>query len=119
MADQEKRRFQRILFDAPVTLRYGNHTQETRLVDISLKGALTLIPDNWQGNDSSEIELQLVLGGDVESIDMRVSVAHQDSEHLGLSCRHIELDSISSLRRLVELNLGDPELLERELAALG
>ena len=31
---------------------------------------------------------------------------------------HIDLESISHLRRLVELNLGDSSLLERELAAL-
>jgi hypothetical protein len=38
---------------------------------------------------------------------------------LGFVCRHIDLESISHLRRLVELNLGDESLLERELAALG
>ena len=38
---------------------------------------------------------------------------------VGMVCRHIDVDSISHLRRLVELNLGDEALLERELAALG
>ena len=31
---------------------------------------------------------------------------------------HIGLESIEHLRRLIELNLGDPEELERELGAL-
>ena len=43
----------------------------------------------------------------------------QDGELIGFVCRHIDVDSISHLRRLVELNLGDEALLERELAALG
>jgi hypothetical protein len=33
-------------------------------------------------------------------------------------CKEIDLDSISHLRRLIELNLGDQEELERELGAL-
>jgi hypothetical protein len=35
-----------------------------------------------------------------------------------LLCESIDLDSITHLRRLVELNAGDPALLERELTAL-
>jgi hypothetical protein len=50
---------------------------------------------------------------------MDVTVAHCESEHVGFHCDHIDIDSITHLRRLVELNLGDPELLERELSALG
>jgi hypothetical protein len=33
-------------------------------------------------------------------------------------CRHISLESIERLRRLIEFNLGDPQELERELGAL-
>jgi len=41
-----------------------------------------------------------------------------DNNTVGIRCESIDLDSISHLRRLVELNLGDPELLNRELSAL-
>jgi hypothetical protein len=37
---------------------------------------------------------------------------------LGFVCRHISLESIERLRRLIEFNLGDPHELERELGAL-
>ena len=50
---------------------------------------------------------------------MEVVLTRTLQDHLGFVCRHIDLDSISHLRRLVELNLGDESLLERELAALG
>jgi len=36
-----------------------------------------------------------------------------------LRCLSIDLDSITHLRRLLELNLGDPQLVERELLQLG
>lgn len=50
---------------------------------------------------------------------MEVVLTRTQPQSLGFVCRHIDLDSISHLRRLVELNLGDEQLLERELAALG
>jgi hypothetical protein len=37
----------------------------------------------------------------------------------GLRWKHIDVDSLTHLRRLLELNLTDPGLLNRELADLG
>jgi hypothetical protein len=45
-------------------------------------------------------------------------VAHVEGEHVGLLCRSIDIESITHLRRLLEINLGDAKLLERELKAL-
>ena len=52
-------------------------------------------------------------------IQMEVVLTRTAGGMLGFICRHIDLESISHLRRLVELNLGDEQLLERELATLG
>jgi hypothetical protein len=49
---------------------------------------------------------------------MEVELVHDDHNQLGFHCSHIDVDSISHLRRLIELNLGDEAELERELAAL-
>lgn len=62
-------------------------------------------------------QARLYLGLDV-LIRMEISLAWARDGLLGFECQHIDLDSISHLRRLVELNLGDEELLERELALL-
>jgi hypothetical protein len=35
-----------------------------------------------------------------------------------MGSRQIDIDSISQLRRMVELNLGDSEMLERDLSSL-
>jgi len=50
---------------------------------------------------------------------MLTRLAHIRNNNVGLRCEYIDIDSITYLRRLVELNLGDAELLERELVALG
>jgi len=49
---------------------------------------------------------------------MSTEVAHAEGHHTGLRCRAIDLDSVTHLRRLIELQLGDPALLERDLAEL-
>ena len=49
---------------------------------------------------------------------MTAGIAHVDGNRAGLLCRSIDLDSVTHLRRLIELQLGDPALLERDLAEL-
>ncbi|MBI5042117.1 MAG: FHA domain-containing protein [Gammaproteobacteria bacterium] len=115
---EEQRRFTRIPFDAAAVLTKDGHTWPCELIDLSLKGALVGQPDNWNGHADEDYQLTLTLDDDVR-IQMDVSIAHIENKHVGLYCKDIDLDSITHLRRLVELNLGDSNLLERELMALG
>lgn len=117
----ERRHFSRIPFDAPVTLRApgGGRRWESQLLDISLKGALVKHPADWDCTIGDAVSLEVPLGVGAASIHMDVVVAHVEPQRLGLRCAHIDIDSIAHLRRLVELNLGDPELLNREFSSLG
>lgn len=51
-------------------------------------------------------------------IAMAGELAHVEGDHAGVLCRSIDLESITHLRRLIEVNLGDPAASERELKAL-
>ena len=92
---------------------------DCEVLDLSLKGALfappagTALPSAGQA-----IELQIALDDAETRICMQGRVAHAEAGVIGLGCEQIDLDSITRLRRLIELNLGDPALLERELSAL-
>lgn len=112
----DKRQFSRISFDAPVTIQNENQQWLSKLLDISLKGALVLIPDNWESENQGEFKLSILLDNSDIEIDMDVILAHAEKDHLGFQCQHIDIDSITSLKRLIELNLGDEELLEREIS---
>lgn len=114
----ERRRFQRIAFDAPTVIAQGERQWTAPLHDISLKGLLIKTPDDWNGDPEQLFEARIDLGGDTQ-VKMEVLLTRNQPHYLGFVCRHIDLESISHLRRLVELNLGDEQLLERELAALG
>lgn len=113
--NSEKRQFSRIDFDAPITLKKDNKQWQSKLLDVSLKGALVLKPDDWNENSEGEFKLEIYLNNSDIEIDMEVTLAHTEEDHLGFYCEHIDLDSITSLRRLIELNLGDDALLEREI----
>lgn len=116
---QERRRFQRILFDAPVTIESKSGSLNAILLDISLKGALIKLPDQWPHGSEHPVKLHIPLDENRSFIHMDGVVVHAEADRLGVLCEHIDMDSITHLRRLVELNLGNPELLERELKALG
>lgn len=113
----DKRNFHRIFYNADVSLSSESGTQPCKLVDISLKGCLLRFEAPWTGDLDGLYSINLQLSDDA-SICMQVSVAHVVGNDAGFKCEHIDIDSISQLRRLVELNLGDSDILERDLLAL-
>jgi PilZ domain len=113
----DRRRFKRIAFDAVTELSQGEYIWPVKLIDLSLKGLLIEQPEPWLGDKSKDFCVDIHLSEEVH-ITMDVHLTHEDRGQLGFVCRHIDLESIECLRRLIELNLGDPEELERELGAL-
>lgn len=113
----EKRHFQRIFYRAEATLLSDELTLPCRIVDISLKGCLLELDRPWSDSTTTLYTLTLNLSDEV-SITMKLSFAHCFGVQAGFKCDHIDIDSITNLRRLVELNLGDSALLERDLTAL-
>ncbi len=116
--NKERRRFHRIIFDARATLETSSGSYDTELIDISLKGALAKIPTAWSPEIGESVTLKVLLD-DGGTISMLASCAHLEKDQLGLLCEEIDMISISLLRRLVELNIGDDILLQRDLKALG
>jgi len=112
-----RRRFKRIAFDARTELSQGQFIWPVKLIDLSLKGLLIERPEPWLGDREQDFYVDIHLSDDV-NIQMDVHLAHEDHGQLGFVCRHIGLESIQRLRRLIELNLADEAELERELAAL-
>ena len=113
----DRRRFRRIAFDARTSIAQNGWNWPVQLVDLSLKGLLVQRPEDWKGNKALPFDVDIRLDPQAH-IKMQVRLAHDDHGQLGFVCEHIDLESISHLRRLIELNLGDEEELHRELAAL-
>lgn len=116
MTTPERRRFSRVDFDAHVLLTQGDISWEAELIDISLKGLL-LTHSGDQPLSSQPVQVKICLSNQT-AITMNADIVHQSPVELGLTCALIDIDSIGHLRRLIELNLGDPAAAERELAEL-
>jgi hypothetical protein len=51
-------------------------------------------------------------------VEMHIAVVHEINDEVGLQCNAIDIDSVTHLRRLVELNLGDESQLHKEISQL-
>ena len=113
----QRRVFSRIPFDADYCLYNPNADRywKGRVVDLSLKGTLIERPGNLTPELGEEFVVELLLGSDNLKVVMLVSVAHFDENNIGFRCLHIDLESISHLRKILEFNLGKPEMVEREI----
>ena len=72
--------------------------------DSSLKGKLGLLHFDLANGESI--------------VEMHVAVVHEVNDEVGLQCNAIDIDSVTHLRRLVELNLGDESQLHKEISQL-
>ncbi|MCY1413743.1 Cyclic diguanosine monophosphate-binding protein [compost metagenome] len=113
----DRRHYKRIPFDAWAELSQGANVWLVRLVDLSLKGLLIEQPEGWAAFPEEPFIIKIHLS-DHADVMMEVQLRHQNDGQLGFECLHIDLESISYLRRLIELNLGDEAELQRELGSL-
>ncbi len=113
----DKRRFTRVPFDAEVRLDVDGAEYATELVDVSLKGLLVVTPEGSNLSSGNDCAVTLLLAEEL-AIRMDCVVMHVTGARAGLRIDRIDMESLAHLRRLLELNLGDPDLLDRELGGL-
>ncbi len=116
--NDERRHYSRITFHTPAQLVLPDRSIEVIVLDLSLKGGLVRLPEDIHVHDGTPCTLRVRLDEMGDSIRMETKVTHVKGRYAGLACHSIDLDSVTHLRRLVELNLGSAELLDRELSAL-
>lgn len=112
----EKRRFTRISFDAAVEVEQHGQTWNTSVADISLKGIL-LIDDELTFDKKQPLTIRVLLGNELQIV-MLAEWNHSENNLSGFHWTQVDIESMIHLRRLLELNNGDSELLERELNQL-
>jgi hypothetical protein len=114
----KRRRFTRIPFHAPAEIGVGDAAVTGQVLDLSLKGALVEVPVSATGLPGDPCTLVIRLGPGEALVRMDGKIAHRGEGRIGVCCSQIDLESMEHLRRLVELNLGDDDLLRREISAL-
>ncbi|MGC3837121.1 PilZ domain-containing protein [Moritella viscosa] len=112
-----KRHFQRILFDHNATLTCNGHQWSINVIDLSLRGLSCTRPRNVKFNINQLMTLSISLTQE-QVIIMEAILVHNEDHVLGLRYTRIDINSISELRRLVQLNLADESLLHRDIEHL-
>ena len=117
------RQFSRIPFDAEshIINVKNNLRMPCSLLDISLNGVLIQLPSSESVQPGDNYKLELQLGSEHKEelcLHMDVRVSHIKDDHIGLQIEKMDIDTASHLHRIIELNTGDPDILERELAEL-
>ena len=113
----ERRKYTRIHFDTGITLCQNGAVYHTTVIDISLKGILVATPNEYALTADTPVDTSIILGDNTE-IQMTVSLVHSSDKLLGFKCISIDMDSISHLRRLIELNIDSDHATERVLNEL-
>lgn len=115
-----RRSFSRVPFtaNAHIFAQQGDIYLNCPVIDVSLNGLLIRCPDNWSGHLDDVFKVDLLLENGQIVINMQATIAHMTQHTIGFHCQSIDLDSITHLKRLIELNLADEGLLHRELSAL-
>jgi hypothetical protein len=114
----ERRHFNRVPFCTEAKITVANKQWQTDIIDLSLKGALLQIPNGAVVKTGDNIDLSFTLNGLDIPIAMQGQVRYSDDEKIGFQCTSLDIDSATELRRLIELNLSDEKLLQRDLSAL-
>ena len=115
---ENRRQFTRILFSISAEVEIEGKTYPVSIHDISLNGALVTAIDSDHSLKGKLGILHFLLSDKESEVTMNIAVVHEEENETGLQCNAIDIDSVTLLRRLVELNLGDNKQLNKELSQL-
>ncbi|MFW1676568.1 PilZ domain-containing protein [Pontibacter sp. JAM-7] len=116
--EANRRRFTRIHFDAKTEIMQGGIDYPVTLIDISFKGVLVSAENQLPVAPGDQVSVTIHVLGDDLTIQAPLTLKHQHDSRYGFVLGQLDLDSLTLLRRIVELNLGEEALLERELEQL-
>jgi len=123
IANLDERRFARVPFDAQVTLTFAEQTFTGVLADISFNGLLVTLqsplkidPTRLASYPQGHAQVQLS-ASDV-CFELDVVIKHLIDTKAGLQIKQMPIETAEHLRNLMQQNLGDEQLLTRELSLL-
>lgn len=111
----DKRHFRRIPFEAEMLVAVGNHSWSCQLLDLALKGVLLESAAPLPLTQGTVASLSLPLPGSEVVLDFEAALIHCEGNRLGFKFLHENLETLTHLRTLLELNTGDPEGVRGEL----
>ena len=109
---EDRRNYHRVGFNANALLSCSDSNKEVEILDISLAGALLKLDSPPETMDAATLKVRL---SEEASFEMHGSLIPYDGNHVALHRDLSQPENDYHIRRLLELNLGDPDLIERDI----
>ena len=112
---EDQRNFSRIKFQAHTKIEIKGHPYGGELLDISLKGALISSSSEPPITLNKDALIKVFLPSSSISLNFSARLVHLDDNRFGFKFTSYDAESMTHLRRLLELNLDDQDQVIKEL----
>jgi len=112
----ERRNFQRVPFATQAEINCNGKKYHGELLDISLQGALVLGKGIIPLEEGSCCELSIHLLDSEITLQFEANLLHRRDNKFGFKFISEDTETATHLRRLLELNIGSSETIDREVA---
>ena len=114
----DPRQLSKFPYRANAVLIHLPQLYEVSLIDISEHGALVGAKGNVEIRVGDKTRLRVLTEKGNQAFEVEAFVVHRAAQRIGLEIDSIDHHARSTLRRLIEINLGTPEMASRNLPAL-
>ena len=113
----KSRRFRRVPFETKVSLTVDQDYWAGDLLDVAMKGALIETMAPLPIPTGTRCKLSIALPGTAISLNFEAELVHVEGLQYGFKFISEDLETLTHLRKLIELNTGDAETTRSELSA--
>lgn len=114
----ERRRFSRILHQALAKVEQRDLAIEARIQDLSLHGLVMKVEETEALDPALPVHVTFSFDQSEQVITLKAQIVDVSKCEIRLKIIKIDIESISQLKRFIELNVGNNDLLNRELEHL-
>lgn len=112
---KNRRNFSRINFKAEALLVIENKRVKGKLADLSLHGLLIEIMEENALKVGDTCDIELIFSEEQKKHTVKAASVYINDDQYGFKFIEIDIDTITHIRRTIELYTGDPELVKEEL----
>lgn len=109
----ERRKRTRVPIQFEVIIRCGEIEQQVETINLSLTGVLCVTNPLFQKNALCNIRIRLT---EEVQIDLEAKILRVGEDETAISFTSMDEESFFHLKRIMELNAGDADEIDREIA---
>lgn len=112
---KEKRDYHRVPFKCHSKINVVDQSYPCELLDISMRGVLLDVTPPQDIGLGSLCQIDIAFASCDIHLKFDAELVHREENHYGFRIESLDIDSLTHLRRLLELNYGDADEIDQEL----